>query len=231
MPRAALLQGHGGCQEPCPYELGDPEGFVPRDWGTPRAIPHSGGGGGAGGTPHGGPLTFPFPAGERAGGAGQVRGQRGRLGGRRAVPLRGQPCLLSPGRARPRPPPRPPPRHCSHPASTPATQGSSHAGRGRGSRPAGWPYTTASADEVGGPGYPASGGSHPGAPLVGGSGQAVLCACGGRGPATWGAGGEAWGVPLPCRSFAVPVAAALGAPVLCSPCAPRVPNSLTTNKR
>lgn len=179
----------------------------------------------------GGPLTFPFPAGERAGGAGQVRGQRGRLGGRRAVPLRGQPCLLSPGRARPRPPPRPPPRHCSHPASTPATQGSSHAGRGRGSRPAGWPYTTASADEVGGPGYPASGGSHPGAPLVGGSGQAVLCACGGRGPATWGAGGEAWGVPLPCRSFAVPVAAALGAPVLCSPCAPRVPNSLTTNKR
>lgn len=181
--------------------------------------------------PHGGwgPLTFPFPAGERAGGAGQVRGQRGRLGGRRAVPLRGQPCVLSPGRAphRPRPPPRPPSRHCSHPASTPATQGSRHAGRGRGARPAGRPHAATSADEMGGLGYPAPAGSHPAAPLAGGSGQSIL----GGSPGHVGGRRGGLGVPLPCRSFAVPVAAALGAPVLCLPCAPRVPNSLTTNKR
>lgn len=156
----------GACRAPCPRGLGDPEGHTPQ-----------------------GPLMFSFPTGEWAGGTGQVRGQRGRLGGRWAVPLRGQPRLLNPGRVahRPRPLPWPPPRHCSHPASTPATQGSRHMGRGRGLRPVGQPHAAVFADEVGGPGYPAPEGSHPGAPLVGGSGQAM----GRQAWLLWGAGGEA----------------------------------------
>uniref|UniRef100_A0A8B9R0D8 Fructose-bisphosphate aldolase n=1 Tax=Anas platyrhynchos TaxID=8839 RepID=A0A8B9R0D8_ANAPL len=70
--------------------------------------------------------------GERAGCAGQVRGQRGRLGGRRAVPLCGQPRVLSLRRAPLAPPPFCPgaPRHRSHPASTPATQGKPPGGSG-----------------------------------------------------------------------------------------------------
>lgn len=189
MPRATCLGSVP--QGLCPHELGDPEGCVPSDLGRLSDTPEW-------------PLTFPSPAGERAGSAGQVRGQRRRLGGRRAVPLRGQPRVLSPGRAphRPRPPSRPPPRHRSHPASTPATQGSRHAGRGRGERPAGRPHA-ASADGMRGPGQPGPGGSHPGAPLAGGSGRAVR----GGGQAAWGAGGEAWGCPCPAvalQSWSLP---------------------------
>lgn len=152
MPRARFLQepslwgskshipGGDGEHEGCAQRDGTHQSHVPMGWGTPGLCLY-----GMGHTravspwdgalsmpcPHG--LTLPLPPGERAGCAGQVRGQRGRLGGRRAVPLRGQPRVLSLRWAPLAPPPfAPEPPATAHtPLPPQPPRGSRQEGRGR----------------------------------------------------------------------------------------------------
>lgn len=200
MPRARFLQepslGERGGQKPHPGWGWGTQGLCPVGWGTPGPCLY-----GMGHTravspwdgaltvpcPHG--LTLPLPPGERAGCAGQVRGQRGRLGGRRAVPLRGQPRVLSLRRAplappllpRSPPPPLTPRFHPSHPGEAARRVGAGGPTRMKG--------TLGSAAHGRG----------------GSSGQARPSQGFGEPPAVLGGRRGSLGVPLPRRSFfAVP---------------------------